>query len=146
MRNYDFKKEYSLPIEPSLRSMRIKKSPKIQLENENMFVVDNLESAGIIKIMEHFSGTLYTPVESDGIDECPANAVILAEIRVSAITETKMVKVDSIMCEYGFEDLAHILMQQVLYFAKFYDCTVSILNLKKQQGLYQKKTSVAALY
>ena len=138
MRNYDFKK-YSLPIEPSLRSMRVKKSPQIQLENEHMFVVDELESEGIIKIMEHLSGTLYTPVESDRIDECPANAVLLAEIRVSAMTETKTVKVDSIMCEYGFEDLAHTLMQQVLYFAKFYDCMVSILNLKKQHGAIQRK-------
>ena len=145
MQNYDFKKEYDLPIEPSLRSMRIRKSPKIQLENENMFVVDNLESTGIIRIMEHLSGTLYTPVESDGMDECPANAVLLAEIRVSGLTETKTIKVDSIMCEYGFDDLAHTLMQQVLYFAKFYDYTVSILNLKKQNRLYQKKTSVVAL-
>lgn len=145
MQNYDFKKEYGLPIEPSLRSMRIKKSPKIQLENENMFIVDNLESTGIIRIMEHLSGTLYTPVESDGMDECPTNAVLLAEIRVSGLTETKTIKVDSIMCEYGFDDLAHTLMLQVLYFAKFYDCTVSILNLKKQHRLHSKKTSIAVL-
>ena len=145
MLNYDCKKEYGLPIEPSLRSMRIRKSPKIQLENENMFVVDNLESTGIIRIMEHLGGTLYTPVESDRMDEYPSNAVLLAEIRVSAITETKIVKVDSIMCEYGYDNFAHILMQQVLYFAKFYDYKVSILNLRKQNRLHQNKAPLAAL-
>lgn len=145
MLNYNYKKDYSLPIEPSLRAMRIRMSPSIQLENEHMFVVDELELTGIIRIMEHLSGTLYTPVESDRMDKCPANAVLLAEIRVSAMMETKMVKVDSIMCEYGYDNLAHILMQQVLYFAKFYDYTVSILNLKKQDRLLQNKTPIAAL-
>ena len=49
------------------------------------------------------------------------------------------------MCEYGFDDLAHTLMQQVLYFAKFYNYTVSILNLKKQNRLHQNKAPIAVL-
>ena len=51
-----------------------------ELENENMFIVDDLESTGVIKIMEHISGTLCMPIEADKIGDCTANVVFLAEI------------------------------------------------------------------
>lgn len=145
MLNYDYKKEYSLPIEPSLRAMRLRMSPPIQLENENMFIVDNLESSGVIKVMEHIDGTLCMPIEADGMDS-GTNVVTLAEIKASVNSETKKVQVGKFSFEYGFDDLIHVLMERILYFAKFYDCTVSILNLKKQHGAYSKKTSVAILH
>lgn len=145
MLNYDYKKEYSLPIEPNLRAMRIKMSPPVELENENMFIVDDFESTGVIKIMEHISGTLCLPIEADKIGDCAANVVFLAEIRVSVLPDAKDVKVDSILYEYGYDELVHILMQRVLFFANFYGYKVSILNLKKKHGSYsKKKTSITA--
>ena len=144
MLNYDYKKEYSLPIEATLRPLRLKMSPPVQLENENMFVMDELES-GIIRVMEHIDGTLCMPIETDGINSS-TNVVTLAEIKVSVNPETKKVQVGRFSFEYGFDDLIHVLMERILYFAKFYDCTVSILNLKKQHGAYSKKTSVAILH
>ena len=144
MLNYDYKKEYSLPIDVTLRPLRLKMSPPVQLENENMFVVDELES-GLIKVMENIDGALCIPIEADGINS-GTNVVTLAEIKVSVNTETKKVQVGKISFEYGFDDLIHVLMERILYFAKFYDCTVSILNLKKQHGAYSKKTSVAILH
>lgn len=144
MLNYDYKKEYSLPIEATLRPLRLKMSPPIQLENENMFVVDELES-GFIKVMEHIDGTLCLPIEANGMNS-GTNVVTLAEIKVSVNPETKKVQVGRFSFEYGFDDLIHVLMERILYFAKFYDCTVSILNLKKQHGAYSKKTSVAMLH
>lgn len=144
MLNYDYKKEYSLPIEPILRAMRIKMSPPAQLENENMFVVDDLESSGVIKIIEHISGTLCMPIEVDKMGGCTANDVLLAEIRVSVLIESKEIKIDRIIFEYGYDELVHILIQRVLFFSDFYNCKVSILNLKKKQGLHSKKASIAA--
>lgn len=144
MLNYDYKKEYSLPIEATLRPLRLKMSPPVQLENENMFVMDELES-GFIKVMEHIDGTLCMPIEADGMNS-GTNVVTLAEIKVSVNPETKKVQVGRFSFEYGFDDLIHVLMERILYFAKFYDCTVSILNLKKQHGAFSKKTSVAMLH
>lgn len=141
MLDYDYKKEYSLPIEAALRPLRLKMSPPVQLENENMFIMDELES-GFIKIMEHIDGTLCIPIEADKVDG-NTNVVTLAEIKVSVNPETKKVQVGRISFEYGFDDLIHVLMQRISYFAKFYDCQVSVLNLKKQHGAYSKKTSVA---
>lgn len=144
MLNYDYKKEYSLPFDETLRPLRLKMSPPIQLENENMFVVDELES-GLIKVMEHIDGALCIPIEADGINS-GTNVVTLAEIKVSVNPKTKKVQVGRFSFEYGFDDLIHVLMERILYFAQFYDCTVSILNLKKQHGAYSKKTSVAMLH
>ena len=144
MLNYDYKKEYSLPLDVTLRPLRLKMSPPVQLENENMFVVDELES-GLIKVMENIDGTLCIPIEADGINS-GTNVVTLAEIKVSANTETKKVQVGKISFEYGYNDLIHVLMERILYFAQFYDCKVSILNLKKKHGANSKKSPVSALY
>lgn len=141
MLNYDYTKEYNLQIEPSLREMRLRMSfPKVQL-GENMFIVDRLESAGVVKIMEHIQGAC-VPIDTEGLDGC-TDAVTLAEIRVSVQPKTKEVLIGRIFFEYGFDDLVHILMERILFFADFYDCKVSILNLKKKHGLHSKKTSIA---
>lgn len=58
MLNYDYTKEYSLPIDTSLKTMRIRLSPSIELEYENMYVVDMLEESGVFRIMEHIGNTL----------------------------------------------------------------------------------------
>lgn len=129
MLKYDYKKEYHLQIEPNLREMRIRMSPTVELENENMFIVDRLESAGVIRVMEHIKGVC-EPIDADGLDGC-TDAVTLAEIRVSAQPETREVQVGSIFFEYGFDDLVHVLMQMILFFSDFYDYKVSILNLRK---------------
>ena len=130
MLNYDYTKEYSLPIDKSLKTMRIRLSPSIEIENENMYVVDMLEESGVFRIMEHIGNTLCMPTDAEQADT--ANAVFLAEIKVSVLTEMKdIIKVDSIIYEYGYDELIHILIQRVLYFANFYGYEVSILNLKK---------------
>lgn len=130
MLNYDYTKEYSLPIDTSLKTMRIRLSPSIELENENMYVVDMLEESGVFRIMEHIDNTLCMPTDAEQADT--ANAVFLAEIKVSVLPEMKdIIKVDSIIYEFGYDELIHILVQRVLYFANFYGYEVSILNLKK---------------
>lgn len=130
MLNYDYTKEYSLPIDTSLKTMRIRLSPSIELENENMYVVDMLEESGVFRIMEHIGNTLCMPTDAEQADT--ANAVFLAEIKVSVLPEMKdIIKVDSIIYEFGYDELIHILVQRVLYFANFYGYEVSILNLKK---------------
>lgn len=140
MLNYDYTKEYSLPIDTSLKTMRIRLSPSIEFESENMYVVDMLEESGVFRIMEHIDNTLCMPTDAEQADT--ANAVFLAEIKVSVLPEMKNLRVDSIIHEYGHDDLLHILMQRVLFFADFYGYKVSILNLKKKHGLYSKKTSI----
>lgn len=142
MLNYDYTKEYSLPIDTSLKTMRIRLSPSIELENENMYVVDMLEESGVFRIMEHIDNTLCMPTDAEQADT--ANAVFLAEIKVSVLPERKDLRVESIIHLYGYDDLDHILMQKVLFFADFYGYKVSILNLKKKQRSYSKKTSIAA--
>lgn len=130
MLNYDYTKEYSLPIDTSLKTMRIRLSPSIEIENENMYVVDMLEESGVFRIMEHIGNTLCMPTDAEQADT--ANAVFLAEIKVSVLPEMKdIIKVDSIIYEFGYDELIHILVQRVLYFANFYGYEVSILNLKK---------------
>ena len=129
MLKYDYKKEFHLPIEPNLREMRIRMSPIVELENENMFIVDRLESAGVIRVMEHIKGA-YVPIDADGLDGC-TDAVTLAEIKISVQSEPREVQVGSICFEYGFDELVHILMQRILFFGDFYNCKVSILNLRK---------------
>lgn len=127
MLNYDYTKEYSLPIDTSLKTMRIRLSPSIEIENENMYVVDMLEESGVFRIMEHIGNTLCMPTDAEQADT--ANAVFLAEIKVSVLPEMKdIIKVDSIIYEYGYDELIHILIQRVLYFANFYGYEVSILN------------------
>lgn len=130
MLNYDYTKEYSLSIDTSLKTMRIRLSPSIEFESENMYVVDMLEESGVFRIMEHIGNTLCMPTDAEQADT--ANAVFLAEIKVSVLPEMKdIIKVDSIIYEYGYDELIHILIQRVLYFANFYGYEVSILNLKK---------------
>lgn len=130
MLNYDYTKEYSLPIDTSLKTMRIRLSPSIELEDENMYVVDMLEESGVFRIMEHIGNTLCMPTDAEQAGT--ANAVFLAEIKVSVLPERKdIIKVDSIIYEFGYDELIHILVQRVLYFANFYGYEVSILNLKK---------------
>lgn len=138
MFNYDYKKEYHLLIEPSLREMRLNMAPKAQL-GENMFIVDRLESAGVVKVMEHIQGAC-VPIDAEGLDGC-TDAVTLAEIRVSAHPETKEVLIGRIFFEYGFDDLVHVLMERILFFADFYGYKVSILNLRKSNMLQSRKTS-----
>ena len=55
-------------------------SPPVQLE-EHMFIVDRLESAGVIRVMEHIQGAC-VPIDAEGLDGC-TDAVTLAEIRIS---------------------------------------------------------------
>lgn len=89
--------------------------------------------------MEHIQGAC-VPIDAEGLDGC-TDAVTLTEIRVSAHPETKEVLIGRIFFEYGFDDLVHVLMERILFFADFYGYKVSILNLRKSNMLQSRKTS-----
>lgn len=62
MLDFDYTKEYSLPMDESLRPMRIKRNP-VQLE-DGLICNDQLEAKGTIQIMEHTGGGLYIQVDA----------------------------------------------------------------------------------
>lgn len=128
MLDFDYTKEYSLPMDESLRPMRIKRNP-VQLE-DGLICNDQLEAKGTIQIMEHTGGGLYIQVDSSGMDWSD-NAVMVAEITVSVDLEKREVHVKKIYYEYGQDELVPILMGQVLNFADFYNCRLCISDLHK---------------
>lgn len=124
MLNYDHNKKYGLPMDESLKQMRIRRNP-IQLE-EGLICNDQLESKGIIQIMEYIGGP-YIAADSLGMEQ-GVNAVMVVEITVSVAWEERKVHISSIRCEYGHDDLVPLLIGQVVNFADFYNCRVSISN------------------
>lgn len=136
MLDFDCTKEYGLPMEESLRPMRIRKHP-VQL-NENMIFWDRLETLGIIRIFENTGGALNLSVDIDTCGmECITNAVQLAEIKVLVFTDQRKVQLDRLYCEYGYdEELVPVLLEQVINFSDFYNYMFCIPNLKghKQQA------------
>ena len=136
MLDFDCIKEYGLPIEESLRSMRIRKYP-VQL-NENMIFLDRLESLGTINILENTGGVLNLPVDMEpcGMEHI-TNAVQVAEIKISVFQDERKVQLDRLYCEYGYdEELVPVLLEQVINFSDFYNYMFCIPNLKvhKQQA------------
>ena len=80
MLEFNCTKKCSLPMDESLRSMRIKRNP-VQLE-EGVICNDQLESRGVIQLMEYTGGRLYIPIDNLDMEQ-DTNAVMVAEIRVS---------------------------------------------------------------
>ena len=118
-------------MDESLRAMRIKKNP-IRLK-ENIICNDQIESKGIIQILEYTGGGLFIQVNHFGTEQ-DTNAVMVAEIKVSVFLEERKVHIDRIFHEYGHEELVSILMEQVINFADFYCCSINFsdrLNNKK---------------
>lgn len=132
MLDYDYTKEYGLPMNESLRLMRIKKYP-VQL-SENMIVIDQLEFSGTIKVYENIGGTIQMPIGICDI-ECNRDVVQIAEIRVLVFKDGRYVQLDRLFCEYGYGDeIAPVLLEQVINFADFYNYKFRISDpLKKQK-------------
>lgn len=133
MLDYEHGKEYGLPMDESLRLMRIRRYP-VQL-GENMIVVDRLEASGTIRIYENTGGALNVPMDMDAYGmECNTNVVKVAEISVSVTSEEKRVELDRLYCEYGYNDeLVPALLDQVMNFADFYNYRFSIDLRKKHK-------------
>lgn len=132
MLEFNCTKKCSLPMDESLRSMRIKQNP-VQLE-EGVICNDQLESKGVIQLMEYTGGGLYIPIGNPDTEQ-NTNAVMVAEIKISVFLEERRVYIDRIFHEYGHEELVEVLVGQVLNFADFYCCSVSFSNRRKNKKL-----------
>lgn len=132
MFEYDYTKEYGLPMDESLKQMRIRKHP-MQLGGD-MVVIDQLEKFGTIRIYENTGETLYMPADMEACGmECNKEVVQAAEMRVTVFPDEKKVQVDRIYCEYGYNDeLVPALLEQAMNFAGFYNYRLSILDLRKK--------------
>lgn len=132
MLEYNIRGNYGLPMDESLRPMRIKRNP-VKLE-DGLVCNDQLEAKGIIRILEYTGGSLYiqADVENTGKDE---NVIMVAEVMVSVDFEKRVVYIDRIFHEYGHDELIPILMEQVSNFADFYCCRVCITDRRKVEKL-----------
>ena len=130
MLDFDYTKEYSLPMDESLRTMRIKRNP-VRLE-EGLVCNDQLESKGVIQIMEYTGGGLYIQIDpNSNSTEQTSNVVMVAEITVDIDLGEREVHVKRIYYEYGHDELVPILLGQVVNFADFYNCRISISDPRK---------------
>ena len=121
-------KECGLPLDDSLRGMRLKKYP-LQF-NENILIYDRLESDGILLLYEYTGGGIYLPMTLYELEDCE-NAGLVAEIAVSVFASEKLVYVNKYFSQLGYEEYISILLGYIDVFAKFYGCSSSILDLRK---------------
>ena len=132
MLDYDYTKEYGMPIDESLRLLRMKKY-SMQLD-EGIIMIDRLEASRTITIFESISESADDVIRDISNVECCLNAVQVAEVVVSINQDEKKVYLDRIFCEYGYEDeLVPILMEQVVNFTKFYYFKLSLPVRKKHK-------------
>ena len=90
--------------------------------NENFIINDNLES-GTIRIYEPTGGSLNIQQLYTGYGNVKG-AVLVAESIINDIfngEEEKGIFVHKIICEYGYEFLIQPIIEQILYFAGFYE-------------------------
>lgn len=132
MLEYDAAGNYGLAMEESLRPLRIKRNP-IKLD-EGLVCNDQLETRGIIQILEYTGGSLYIRVDTDNMGH-EAGAVMVAEVTVSVNLKERVVYIDRIFHEYGHDELIPILVEQVTNFADFYCCRVCIADRRKVEKL-----------
>ena len=125
----DSTKEDSLPMEESLRPMRIRSNP-VRL-GEGMVCNDQLESRGIIQILEYTGDTLYIMADTSGMIQEMDEAVMVAEVKISVCLKKREVYIDRIFHEYGQGGLVPALLEQVQGFADFYCCRVCVSNRRK---------------
>jgi len=132
MLEYDAAWNCGLPMEESLRLLRIKRNP-IKL-NEGLICNDQLETKGTIQVLEHTGGSLYIQVDTNNMGH-EAGAVMVAEVTVSVDLKERVVYIDRIYHEYGHDELVPILMGQISNFADFYCCRVCIADRRKVEKL-----------
>ena len=126
---FDSTKECSLPMEESLRPMRIRSNP-VRI-GEGLVCNDQLESRGIIQILEHTGDTLYVMADTSGMIPEMVEAVMVAEVKISVCLRRREVYIDRIFHEYGQGGLVPVLLEQVQGFADFYCCRVCITDRRK---------------
>lgn len=101
----------------SMQLIRISEHP-IQTEKD-LIVVDNLES-GELRIYDHSGGSLNIQQLFSGYGNVQ-NAVLVAKIIINDLWKDDGLFIHKIFCEYGYENLAEPMLNQVLHFAHFYD-------------------------
>lgn len=121
-------KECGLPMDDSLRGLRLKKYP-LQLD-ENILIFDRLETDGILLLYDYTGGGLYLPVTLHELEDCE-NAVLVAGVEVSVFASEKLVYVNKYFSQLGYEEYISILLGYTDVFAKFYGYGSSILDLRK---------------
>ena len=120
-------KECGLPMDDSLRGLRLKKYP-LQLD-ENILIFDRLEADGSLLLYEYTGGGLYLPVTLHELEDCE-NAVLAAGVAVSVFVGEKLVYVNKYFSQLGYEEYISILLGYIDVFAKFYGYSSSILDLR----------------
>ena len=120
-------KECGLPMDDSLRGLRLKKYP-LQFD-ENILIFDRLEADGSLLLYEYTGGGLYLPVTLHELEDCE-NAVLAAGVAVSVFFFEKLVYVNKYFSQLGYEEYISILLGYIDVFAKFYGYSSSILDLR----------------
>jgi len=92
-----------------LREMRLKEH-RIRRE-ENLLIDDRLES-GYLGIYEYIGGCLY--LEPQFLED-----LLIAGIEIIKSDE-KEVKLNSIFCKFGHEEMVPLMVKQIKHFADFY--------------------------
>ena len=121
-------KECGLPMDDSLRGLRLKKYP-LQFD-ENILIFDRLEPDGILLLYEYTGGGLYLPMTLHELEDCE-NAILAAGVAVSVFASEKLVYVNKYFSQLGYEEYISILLGYIDVFAKFYGYSSSILDLRK---------------
>lgn len=109
MSGFDCTKEYRLPVDEIFKPIRNQRYPVQYNGCQNDFefsIDDQLETKGMISL---YRGSLFT-----------------AQIEVMVSPEKKEIHISRIIYESGQESLVYIIWEQVVTFARFYDCAVSI--------------------
>lgn len=114
-------------IDP-MQLLRLKQHP-IQIE-EDLVVIDNLEE-GILKIFEYVGGVSIQQLFAGENDY--QNPSLLAEITLNDNSQTGNITIEKIFCCYGFERLVYPMIQQIISFAKFYECIHSVRISKHER-------------
>ncbi len=90
----------------------------------NLIVIDNLEEGGL-KIYEYAGGILDIQQLIMDDDNC-RNVTLIAQISIHDIDQNGDISIEKIFCCYGYEELAVLMIYQVVNFAKFYECCKSV--------------------
>lgn len=119
------RKVHNLTPDNSLKELRIKEYP-IRTE-QNLVVNDMLEETGTLRLYEYLGGALYL---GSGSDLRKDNISPVAEMEVVKSSKESLL-VKRVAHGYGYEELVHIMVSQVLFFAEFYEMSVGFLDLQK---------------
>lgn len=92
----------------------------------NLLIDDRLELEGTLKLYENTGGCIYLFQEPFMM----GSTALVAEAEIEKIDKDEL-KVKKIFYEYGYDELVHPLVDQILYFARFYGYAVGFLDLKK---------------